>query len=321
KFLDMFTTLDNLHLSLEQVLHGEAGCGDARKRIVDLQKRFIHGACAVLWEFGLQVEVQREGAVPEDGGVLKLVSFVINYLKYLMSDLYRGTLAEVLRIERIWRGGSMQEAELSNVVFHVMESLQKNIEHRSQMIGEPALSCVLRMNNYWYIYTRAESSDLGELLGDDWLNEQRERVEHIAIQYQREAWCGVLSHLSMEGLQGGAGNARTKELFRSRIEAFEEALADMLLKHSKWWISSPELREQVGVSVLNFIVPAYRSYVFNCGQLFQQKVLPQSQLTAENLELMLMSLFQERPILVQKSNNRNQSFNQQTNGQVTNGSN
>ncbi|MCO5579046.1 hypothetical protein L7F22_032898 [Adiantum nelumboides] len=300
KFLDMFTTLDNLHLSLEETLDGEAGCSDARRRVVELQKRLMRGACAVLWEFGLQVEVQREGAVPEDGGVLKLVSYVINYLKYLTSDLYRDTLAEVLRIERSWKGGSMQEAELSNVVFHIMESLQKNVEHRSQMIGEPALSCVFRMNNCWYIYTRAESSHLGTLLGDYWLNEQRERVEHIAIQYQREAWSGVLSHLSMEGFQGGT-NAKTKELFCSRIEAFEEALADMHLKHSRWWISSVELREQIGVSVLNFIVPAYRSYVFNCGQLFQQKALPQSLPTAEALELMLVSLFQERANPGQKS--------------------
>lgn len=125
---------------------------------------------------------QQDGAMAHDGSVTKLSSYVVNYLKYLVSDDYSAIMDKVLKIEQSWRGqGRAEEIGLANGVSLFMQALERQIEGRSKEYSDPALQHIFLMNNLWYMTTRSKRCELGPLLGQPWSTEQRRKVCAILL--------------------------------------------------------------------------------------------------------------------------------------------
>jgi exocyst complex protein 7 len=134
-------------------------------------------ACRTFWEFKQWVVEQHEGSMAPDGSVTKLSSYVVNYLKYLVSDFYNPIMDKVLKIEQSWRAqGRAEDSGLANGVLLFMQALERQVEGRSNEYSDPALRHIFLMNNLWYMRTRSKKCELGPLLGEQWLTEQRRKV-------------------------------------------------------------------------------------------------------------------------------------------------
>ncbi|KAF3956363.1 hypothetical protein CMV_018500 [Castanea mollissima] len=58
----------------------------------------------------------------------------------------------------------------------IMELLEGNLEAKSKIYKDPALSSVFMMNNGRYIVQKVKDSELGGLLGEDWIRKHNAKV-------------------------------------------------------------------------------------------------------------------------------------------------
>ncbi|KAH7523737.1 hypothetical protein FEM48_Zijuj06G0043800 [Ziziphus jujuba var. spinosa] len=267
KLLDMFDSLEKLKPEFSQVFEDEAGA-DICTRFRELEKLLIHASSKVLWEFGLQIEGNSDGfPPPQDGSVTKIVRYAINYLKYLATDNYMVIMAKVLQTEQIWKSGILSKPEseenlLREAISNVMEALQRNVESKRSRYRDKILPHIFAMNTYWYIYMRTKNTELGKLLGDQYLKKKYKVVaEESAYMYQKQTWGPLARMLDKEDLKW-----RSKEelgrLVREKVEAFTKGLDEILLRH-KGHYSIPDigLREQIREATTKLVVTAYTEFL------------------------------------------------------------
>ncbi|XP_058068935.1 exocyst complex component EXO70I-like [Magnolia sinica] len=277
KLLDMFDSMEKLKVHVSDIFEGEAGT-DICTRFRELEKLLVHASCKVFWEFGLQIEGNQDGLPPpQDGSVLKLVRYAVNYLKYLATENYSASMAKVLRTEQIWKAGILSRPEtdenlLKEAISNVMEALQRNIEAKKSRYRDKVLPHIFAMNTYWYIYMRTRSSELGKILGEQWMKKQYKTLaEESAYSYQKQAW-GPLVRI----LERNDSNEMNKEameaLARGKLEAFMKGIDENIQKHGSCYnIPDNDLREQIKVAIVNLVVTTYAGFLRSCSAVLPVK--------------------------------------------------
>ncbi|KAK7383230.1 hypothetical protein VNO78_28904 [Psophocarpus tetragonolobus] len=271
KLLDMFESLEKLKPEMSQIFEGEPGI-DICTRFRELEKLIIDASSKVFWEFGLQIEGNMDGnSPPQDGSVPKIVRYAINYLKYLTTANYKESMVKVLGTQQTWKGSSNNEVSsdqglLKQAIWNVMEALQRNIEAKRAFCRDKVLVHVLTMNTYWYIYMRSKKTELGEVLGEQWMKEGYKAVaEEGAYLYQKQAWGGLVRVL--DGEEG-----RVSE----KIETFLKGLNEVCERHARGVYSIPDmdLREQMREATLRLVVPAYGDFLEAYSGMLNKKMYP-----------------------------------------------
>ncbi|XP_031270552.1 exocyst complex component EXO70A1-like [Pistacia vera] len=287
KLLDMFDSLEKLKLQFSEIFEGEAGSGICT-RFRELEKLLVHASCKVFWEFGLKIEGNADGLPPpQDGSVPKLVRYAINYLKYLATETHSVPMAKVLRTEQIWKAGILSKPEtdenlLKDAIFNVMEALQRNVESKRSNYKDKVLPHVFAMNTYWYIYMRTRNTELGKLLGEQYMKKKYKIVaEESAYLYQRQAWGPLVRLLDEEELkmQSNEITANVGVLIRGKMEAFMKSFDEISQRHIESYnIPDFDLREQIRAATLKFVVPAYTEFWNSYSSVLQTKsyVTPES---------------------------------------------
>nr|XP_027091204.1 exocyst complex component EXO70A1-like [Coffea arabica] len=277
KLLDMFHSLEKLKPEFSETFDGEAGA-DICDRFRELEKLLVHASTKVFWEFGLQIEGNQDGLPPpQDGSVPKLVRYAINYLKYLASEIYSKPMAQVFRIEQSWKAGILSKPEtdenlLRDAIANVMEAIQRNIESKRLRYKDKSLSNVFVMNTYWYVYMRTRNTELGKLLGDQYMKKQYKIVaEESAYLYQKQTWGALVRLLDKEELnrvnKDGIG-----AVARGKMEAFMKGFDEMLQKHrSLYNIPDADLRDQMGDATIKLVVPVYEEFLSTYSSVLQAK--------------------------------------------------
>lgn len=284
KLLDMFEALETLEPEFTQVFDGESGT-DICTRFRELEKLLVHASTRVFWEFGLQIEGNHDGLPPpQDGSVPKLVRYAINYLKNLTVDSYSSPMAKVLKIEHLWKGGILSNAEndqdlLKDAISNVMEAIQRNIESKKLRYKDKVLAHIFSMNTYWYIYMRTRNTELGKVLGDSYMKKRyRSVAEESAYLYQKQAWGGLVRLLERE-------EGRRES---NRMEAFLAGFDEMYERHRSSYkiVSDADLREQMKDAAIRLVVPVYTEFLDTHSTLLIKRYPP-----PESIESMLRQIF------------------------------
>ncbi|KAL3732991.1 hypothetical protein ACJRO7_022506 [Eucalyptus globulus] len=289
KLLDIFDSLEKLKAEFIQIFEGDSG-SDICTRFRELEKLLVAASSKVFWEFGLQIEGNSDGLPPpQDGSVPKLVRYAINYLKYLVAETYSVPMSKVLQTEQVWKAGILSKPEseedlLRDAVSNVMEALQRNVESKRGRYKDKILPHVFAMNTYWYIYMRTRNTELGRLLGEQYMRKQYKVVaEESAYLYQKQAW-GSLVRL----LEAKADDPSSKVRANARMEAFLNGLEEASQKHrSSYAIPDADLREQIKEATVKLVVPAYAEFVSACGSALKVGSCP----SAESIQELLSQVF------------------------------
>ncbi|GAA0140705.1 membrane traffic protein [Lithospermum erythrorhizon] len=277
KLLEMYNSLETLKPFFIEVFDDEASA-DICLRYRELIKLLVHVSAKVFWEFGLQIEGNQDGVPPpQDGSVSKLVRYAVNYLKHIASDAYNIPMAKVLRTEQIWKSGMFSKPEtdddlLRDAICNVMEAIQRNLESKKLHCKDKVLMHIFSMNSYWYIYIRVRNSQLGNLLGEQYVKKKYKSVaEEAAYMYQKQAWGSLVRLLDLEELKR-AGKNESGTIARGKFEAFMKGLNEMLQKHrSLYKIDDSVLREQIRDATVKLIVPAYSEFLKTNKTVLQSK--------------------------------------------------
>jgi exocyst complex component 7 len=314
RLLEIFNSLNKLRLDFNR-LFGSQACADIKTRTRDLIKRVVEGACEIFCELLVQVELQRNVTPPPDGGVPRLVSFITEYCNRLLSDEYKSVLTQVLMIERSWRQQKFQEKHLIEFMLNIVKALELNFDTWSKRYEDPILACLFMMNIHWHFFKHLKGTRLGDQLGDAWLREHDQYKDYYMAMFLRDSWGKLPGLLSREGLMiFSGGRATARDLVKKRLKSFNEMFNEMYQKQLNWVISDKELRDKMCSSIVQAIIPVYRSYMQNYGPLVEQDASSSkyAKFTAQELEDMLGSLFQHKPKKVSSFNARH------SNGQVSN---
>lgn len=297
KLLDMFDCLENLKPKFEEMFDGGGMvCRDIHRRIWSLNRGVVEGVAQVLKQMKYRVEKEEGGketleksiGMSKGGAVLKLVSYTVNYLKYMLSEWYKPLISKALEAEQslnkeryeentdasTFGAGDNDEEKpqqqqlLYTAVLGIMQALDKTLAATAQrLLGVRAYAGFFLMNNYSYIYTRCLKSDVGTLLGEDWLQKQLDKMELCAMQYKQEAWGHLIALINCEGLSSSfnsmvnSGSSVGRELIRQRAKAFQASLHNLVASHSAWFIPNEDLRKRICHDVLQSVIPAYRSFL------------------------------------------------------------
>uniref|UniRef100_A0A0D6R475 Exocyst subunit Exo70 family protein n=1 Tax=Araucaria cunninghamii TaxID=56994 RepID=A0A0D6R475_ARACU len=308
KLLDIFEGLNRLRPDFNKLFGGKA-CFEIQNRTRDIVKKVIEGSCEIFRELLTQVELQRQRPAPANGGVPMLVSFLVGFCNQLLEDRYRAVLTQVLVIERSWRRERFQEKILTEGIINIVRALDVNLDTWCKSYEDPVLSHLFMMNNHWHFYVHANGTKLGDLMGEPWLREHQQYKEYYAVMYFKDSWGKIPALLSGDGLiTFSGGRATARDLLKKRLRAFNEAVDGLYRKHATWIIPDKELRESISHSVVQKLVPVYRSYMQSYGPLVEQEESPKkyAKYTAHDLEWMLVGLFQQTS---QKPMNGTAKFN------------
>ncbi|MCH88473.1 exocyst complex component EXO70A1-like, partial [Trifolium medium] len=101
KLLNIFASLNKLRVDFNRFFGGK-NCVEIQSQMRDFIKKVINEACDIFWELPTQVESQRQSTPPADGGIPRLLSFVVDYSNELLGEYYRPILTQILEIQWSW---------------------------------------------------------------------------------------------------------------------------------------------------------------------------------------------------------------------------
>ncbi|CAO2840022.1 unnamed protein product [Amaranthus hypochondriacus] len=257
KVLDLYETLRDLLPEFE-ILFSDQFCIFLRNEALAIWKRVGEAIRGIFME--LENSIQRDPAkVPIPGGGLHPITrYVMNYLRAACKS--QQTLDQVFEEEK--ERALSGTSSLSMQMVWIMELLESNLLAKSKVYKDPALSSVFMMNNGRYIVQKVKDSELGLLLGEDWIRKYSVKVRQFRVNYQRSTWNKVIAVLKVENgggsnINGGMNSRPLKERFKLFNDYFEE----ILNIQSSWIVFDNQLREELKTSVTQNLLPAYQNFI------------------------------------------------------------
>uniref|UniRef100_A0A0D6QWN5 Exocyst subunit Exo70 family protein n=1 Tax=Araucaria cunninghamii TaxID=56994 RepID=A0A0D6QWN5_ARACU len=315
RILDMYECLSDLVQDIYSIFSDEY----IRSEAFGILKRLGEAAKGTFVEFENAIKKEKETSktsIP-GGAIHPLTRYVMNYMRFLLE--YTGTLKRLMEEEK---GGDIQrqlsptdeflnsseseydcEGSTSNMkspfahrLLSITSLLEANLDGKSKLYKDPALSHLFLMNNIHYIVQKVKGSELRTLLGDDWIRKHSGQVRQHATNYQRAAWNKVLSCLRDEGIciTGSFSNRVSKEALKERFKSFNSTLEEVYRNQTAWFVPDLQLREELRISIAEKLLPAYRSFLgrfrshLECGRHAERYI----KYTPEELEDYLSDLFE-----------------------------
>ncbi|KAI4987708.1 hypothetical protein ZWY2020_028466 [Hordeum vulgare] len=269
---------------------------DLKTEIAAARSRIGESAASIFCELESSIRADA-GRQPVPGGAVHpLTRYVMNYLKYTCE--YNSTLEQVFREHR--RSDAV-DAEDNNPfaaqLMEVMELLQGNLEGKSRLYKDPALSSIFLMNNGRYMLQKIRGSpETNAMLGETWARKQSTNLRQYHKNYQRETWNRVLTLLRDDGVLTVKGHVQ-KPLLKERFKQFNSAMDEIQRTQGAWVVSDEQLQSELRVSIAAVVVPAYRSFLGRFAQTFSagRQAEKYVKLSAEDLEGIIDELFDGNP--------------------------
>ncbi|KAM3333448.1 hypothetical protein ACQJBY_028501 [Aegilops geniculata] len=232
-------------------------------------------------------------AVP-GGGIHPITRYVMNYLRAACGS--RQTLEEVMEgdlgalgVTAIAVDPDRPTSSLAVHIAWIMDVLHKNLESKSKIYRDPPLASIFLMNNGKYVIHKVNDSELGVLLGDDWMKQMLSRVRRWSMEYQRGAWAKVMSVLQT----GGSGfSGLPPKAMLQKLQMFNGYLEEIRAAQSEWVITDDQLRADVKAAIADSVLPAYKGLI---ARLRSSPDAPQDLFikhTPEDVEACIQHLFE-----------------------------
>ncbi|PON85840.1 Exocyst complex protein [Trema orientale] len=263
KILDVFETMRDLLPEFESVFSDQY-CLFLRNEAITIWKRLGEAIRGILME--LENLISRDPAkVPVPGGGLHPITrYVMNYLRAAcrsrqsLEQVFEENAAAAAVPPTAKLEDRASSSSLSVQMAWIMELLESNLEAKSKTYRDPALCSLFMMNNGRYIVQKVKDSELGSLLGDDWIRKHTAKVRQFHVNYQRSSWNKVLGLLKMDTSVAPSVAARS---MKDKLKSFNQSFEEICKSQSTWIVFDEQLREELKISINKLLLPAYRSFV------------------------------------------------------------
>lgn len=305
RILDMYDALADVLPDLEALFFDDSGeyiCSEIREILASLGET----AKGTFEEFENAVKGESSRKPMQSGEIHPVTRYVMNYVKLLVD--YSDTLNLLLEDNagdsndpgvgdseddtlRLGNG-----SPLARRMLLLISSLESNLEEKSKLYEDKAMKYIFLMNNIHYVVQKIKGTELGKLLGDQWVRKHRGLIRQYATCYLRACWSKVLSCLKDEGIgSGGSSSSHASKIaLKDRFKNFNSSFEEVYKNQTSWKVPDPQLREELRISISEKVIPAYRSFM---GR-FQSHVEGGKhagkyiKYTLEDLEIYLLDLFE-----------------------------
>ncbi|OIW17770.1 hypothetical protein TanjilG_06455 [Lupinus angustifolius] len=303
RILDMYEALRNVLPDLEALVSDELVIGEVRGVLSGLGE----AAKGTFAEFENCIRNETSKKLVITGDVHPLPRYVMNYLKLLVD--YGELLNSVLQVsdEDLYRfqndfGGDGSQFEsmppLGCRVLLLMSQLESNLGEKSRLYEDNAMQQVFLMNNLHYLVRKVKDSDLGKVLGDDWIRKRRGQIRQCATGYLRASWSKALSCLKDDGV-GGSSRSSSKMALKEKFKNFNACFEEIYRIQTAWKVPDEQLREELRISISEKVIPAYRSFHGRfSSQLDGRHAGRYVKYTPDSLEIYLLDLFEGYPAVL-----------------------
>ncbi|KAK2376562.1 exocyst complex component EXO70B1 [Trifolium repens] len=264
KILDVFETLRDLIPEFE-VLFCDQYSVSLRNEALTIWKRLGEAIRGIFMELENLIRRDPAKAAVPGGGLHPITRYVMNYLRAAcrsrltleqVFEDYGHPLKEYPKIDDRMSSSSSLSVQMD----WIMELLESNLEAKSKIYKDPALCYVFLMNNCRYIVQKAEDSELGALLGDDWIKKHTAKIRQYHAQYQRSSWNKVFGFLKVEYNGSIPPNGVAKSM-KEKLKSFNMMFDDLCRVQSSWFIFDEQLKEEIRISIEKLLLPAYENFI------------------------------------------------------------
>lgn len=296
KVLDVYETIRDLIPEFDSVFSDQY-CIFLRNKAVSIWKRLGEAIRGIFMELENLIRRDPAKAAVPGGGLHPITRYVMNYLRAVCRS--RQTLDQVFEDSMHAAPGvgplnSLNSSSLLMQMAWIMEVLESNLETKSKIYNDPALCSVFMMNNARYIIQKVRDSELGSLLGDDWIRKHVAKVRQYRANYQRSSWNKALGFLKLESstLAPNGGSRDMKE----KLKAFNACFDEICKAQSEWLIFDEQIKEELKISAVGNLSPPYRAFL---GRFLSFPDIGRNErhikYTVEELEARIHNLFQGGP--------------------------
>jgi len=257
RVLDVFETMRDLIPEFES-LFSDQYCSFLVNEAITNWKRLGEAIRGTFMELENLISRDPVKAVVPGGGLHPITRYVMNYL--------RAACRSSKTLELVFKDNALSlkdyhkhdESLQSNSSFSVqiswiMDLLERNLEAKSRIYKDPALCSVFMMNNGRYIVQKTKDSELGTLLGDDWIRKHSTKVRQCYTNYQRSSWNKLLGFLKVETLAA--------KPMKEKLKMFNLHFEEICRVQSQWFVFDGQLKEEIRISIEKLLLPAYGSFI------------------------------------------------------------
>lgn len=267
KVLDVYETIRDLMPEFE-LIFSDQYCVLLRNEAVTIWKRLGEATRGIFMELENLIRRDPAKAAVPGGGLHPITRYVMNYLRaacrsrITLEQVFEDSLAPLGASGDYMKGderGLSTSSSLAVQMAWIMELLESNLEAKSKIYRDSALCSVFMMNNGRYIVQKVKDSELGSLLGDDWIRKHAAKVRQCHVNYQRSSWSKVLGALKIDNT-ALSPNGASKSL-KEKLKLFNTYFEETCRAQSSWVIFDDQLRDELRISVAGNLSAAYRSFL------------------------------------------------------------
>ncbi|KAG8371408.1 hypothetical protein BUALT_Bualt13G0084600 [Buddleja alternifolia] len=265
--LDLYEAISDLWPEIESIFSHES-LSAVRSAAVAALLKLGDAVRVMLSQF--EAAIQKDSSKsPSGGGVHPLTRYVMNFLVFLGD--YNGAVADIVADwpsnartplpESYFSsptsdgGADPSSAEITARLAWLILVLLCKLDGKAVLYGDVSLSYLFLANNLNYVVSKVRNSNLGLLMGPDWIWKHRSKVKQYLANYERMGWTKVISSLP-ENPTAEISPQEVRECFRGFNSSFEETYK----KQSTWIIPDPKTRDEVKISLAKKILPGYRIF-------------------------------------------------------------
>ncbi|KAJ7945711.1 Exocyst subunit Exo70 family protein [Quillaja saponaria] len=304
RILDMYVAMRNVLPKLENIVSDEFVISEANGVLSGLGE----AAKGTFTEFEMAVQNETSRKPMQNGEIHPLARYVMNYLRLLVD--YGDPLNSLLECHEedsvgLQNNDGVDDSQLRKMsplghrLLFLITTLESNIEEKSRLYEDNAMKSIFLMNNMRYIKVKVQDSELGQVLGDDWVRRRMGLIRQLHTSYLRASWSKALSCLKDEGVGGSSSNA-SKMALKERFKNFNACFEEIYRIQTAWKVPDEQLREELRISISETVLPAYRSFMGRFGsQLESQRHAGKYiKYTPDDLEKYLLDFFEGSPCVL-----------------------
>ncbi|EPS71941.1 hypothetical protein M569_02816 [Genlisea aurea] len=266
--LDLYQAISELRPEIDAIFWHESQLPVKTEASAALKKL---GEAVKLMLAQLETAIEKDSSkTPPGGGVHPLTRYVMNYLTFLGD--YTETFSDIISDWSANQETPLPESFFSSPTAGVGQEdpssstitprlawlilvLLCKLDGKAKLYDDVALSYLFLANNLNYVISKVRDSNLGLLMGADWILRNRSKVTRYLSKFERMGWTAVISSLPTN-LTADIPPDQLKEHFKQFNRNFEEAYK----KQSSWVIPDSEVRDRVKISLQKEIVNSYRIF-------------------------------------------------------------
>ncbi|KAL0770199.1 hypothetical protein Bca101_035349 [Brassica carinata] len=313
KLLDLYAAISDLWPDIEMIFSFDS-LASVKTLVLSTLKKLKESIHTCLKEFETMIHKDSSKEISPEGGVHKLTRTTMSFISSLsvysrVLSVYSRVLSEILTEHPLKRNSRLLESYFTapiledehvnnqacsvHIAWLILVFLCK-LDTKAESYNDVSLSYIFLVNNLQFVIDTVCSSQLKNLIGDDWLTKHKAKLKSYAEKYEKAAWTNVFVSLPAK-----TSAKLSPEEATTCFKRFHAAFAGAYLKQSSCIIVDAKLRDDLKVSIARKLVPEYRE--------FYEKYLPMLRqdrniemlvcFKPDNLENYLSDLFHGTPML------------------------